>query len=81
MKVCEISVFLAYISFIYILASIIYLVVSQSFGTPFKDALQKYPELMKIKKQSAEKRKNLFFSGIFASTIIMYVFKPFGSCW
>ena len=46
MKFCQVSVILAYISTIYILTSIIYLVVSQSYGTPFKNAVRKYPELL-----------------------------------
>jgi hypothetical protein len=80
MKLCQVSVIFAYFSVIYISASIIYLVVSQSYGTPFKDAVNKYPELRQIKKESAEKRKKLFFTGVIVSIIGVFILNPFGKC-
>ena len=80
MKLCQVSVVLAYISTIYILSSIIYLVVSQSYGTPFKNAVGKYPELLEIKMKSVEKRKKLFYTALIVSTAVMFLLSPFGSC-
>ena len=80
MKKCEVSVLFAYLSIIYISTSILYLIISQSYGTPFKDVLSKYPELMKIKNESVKKRKNLFYIGIIISSIIFYILNPFGDC-
>ena len=80
MKFCQVSVILAYISTIYILTSIIYLVVSQSYGTPFKNAVRKYPELLEIKTKSVEKRKKLFYTALVVSIIVMFLLNPFGSC-
>ena len=80
MNQCKVSVVLAYIAFIYILASVIYLIASRSYGTPFKDAVSKYPELVEIKRESVNKRMVLFLRGIIFSLIILLIARPFKSC-
>ncbi len=77
---CEVSMILAYFSLIYILASAYYLLVTRAYGTPFHDALKKYPELAMIKANSASKRKKAFFCGMAIAVGIVWFFKPFKSC-
>ena len=77
---CQVSVILAYIASVYISSSIIYMIVSQSYGTPFKDAVSKYPELVQIKKSSVKQRKTLFCTAIIVSVIGLIVLNPFGKC-
>lgn len=75
---CQISIFLAYAMASYIIASIYYLVMTMWAGTPFKDSLTE--EQKKIKKQSADKRRSIFFQGIFISIILLKIFNPFKKC-
>ena len=77
---CEVSMILAYFSLIYIIASAYYLIITRSYGTPFRDAIQKYPELAKIKANSADKRRKAFYCGIAIAIGIVWYFKPFKSC-
>ena len=77
---CKVSIWLAYLSLLYILASGYYLIVTQYYGTPLKDELKKYPELMKIKLMSARKRKFTFYFGLILAAIICFYFKPFNNC-
>lgn len=77
---CKIPVFLAYSMLIYIIASISYLIITIPYGTPFKDAIKNYPELKKIKKDSAEKRKNAFLIGLAMGLVFVVLFKPFRTC-
>lgn len=79
-KLCQVSVVLAYLASIYIISTIYYLIVSRSYGTPFKDALEKYPELKKIKMKSAHERGNAFYGGLAIGVISMVILKPFGDC-
>ena len=76
---CEISVALAYCSMIYIAASVYYLIVTRQFGTPFYNAIEKYPELVEIKK-SASKRRKAFYCGIVVGILLLWFFKPFLGC-
>ena len=80
MSLCKVSILLAYISLVYIICSIYYLIVTQKYGTPFNDALENYPELKKIKMKSAEQRRNTFYQGILLSIILMIFIKPFKKC-
>jgi hypothetical protein len=81
MKTCEVSSILAYIAAVYIITCIIYLYTTRKYGTPFKDAVKKYPELMEIKRKSVEERSNAFYTGLIISTIVMILTKPFGDCY
>ena len=81
MNICQVSTVLAYSATIYIIASIIYIIITRSYGTPFSNAVKKYPELMKIKLESASKRKSAFCIGTFIGIISLIIIKPFGNCW
>ena len=78
MDVCRMSIYLAYGMAIYCIASIYYLVRTRSVGTPFKDSLT--PKQIKIKKASANVRRNVFYQGIAGSAIILFFFQPFKKC-
>ena len=80
MDICQMYPILVYVASIYIIASIYYLVVTRKFGTPFADALEKYPELKKIKEKSAKQRGNAFYEGLFLACIIMVILQPFNMC-
>ena len=80
MKICEVSTLLAYIASIYIMACIFYMILTRRYGTPFNDALKNYPDLIKIKKESGNKRRTIFYTGIILSIIGLFFFKPFGQC-
>ena len=77
MSFCRVPTFLAYFAAIYILTTVIYLVITRTYGTPFKDAIQNYPELVEIKQASADKRRNAFYIGLVISVIIFGVTRPF----
>ena len=78
MDVCRMSIYLAYGMAIYCIASIYYLVRTRSVGTPFKASLT--PKQIKIKKESANVRRNIFYQGIAGSAIILFFFQPFKKC-
>ena len=78
MDVCRMSIYLAYGMAIYCIASIYYLVRTRSVGMPFKDSLT--PKQIKIKKESANVRRNIFYQGIAGSAIILFFFQPFKKC-
>ena len=78
MDTCQISRPLAYLASLYILASVYYLTVSRTYGTPFKDAVEQIPELKKIKLESVRKRSQLFYAGVLLSLLILAIFRPFG---
>ena len=80
METCQISVMLANIATVYIFASIYYLISTNDFGTPFKNAVMKYPELLKIKQNAVYKRKRAFTLGVLLSIIGICIFRPFSSC-
>lgn len=66
---------LSHISLVYIIASIVYLMISRFVGTPFKDSLTEEQE--QIKKESAHLRAQIFVIGILIAFISVYVTKPF----
>ena len=78
---CKISTIFAYFSVVYIVASIYYLIVTRSFGTPFRDALEKYPELLKIKQKSSSQRARAFYIGLLIGISGLVLLRPFGKCW
>ena len=81
MKFCQVSTALAYIASSYIIASIIYIIITKNYGAPFRKAVSKYPELVEIKNESANKRRRAFRIGIGTSIILLVLFRPFGKCW
>ena len=79
MSYCRVHIILAYTALIYILASIFYLIQTRSYGTPFKDAVKKYPSLVKIKTISVEKRRRAFYNGLIISIALAFIFRPLRS--
>jgi hypothetical protein len=66
-KTC-ITRLLAAIAFLYIFASVWYMINTKNIGTPFRDSLT--PEQLKIKKQSADIRSKIFYQGITWGAIV-----------
>jgi predicted membrane channel-forming protein YqfA (hemolysin III family) len=75
---CSMSVTLAYGMLIYILASIFYLLRTRTIGTPFYDSLT--DEQKKIKRDSANVRRNVFYLGLILSAGLVYMIPPFTKC-
>ncbi len=80
MNYCITLELFAYFGLLYFLTSIFYLIITFNYGTPFKNALNSYPELKSIKANSVYKRKNAFYIGFILSSIILYITKPFNKC-
>ena len=84
MNACQLKakvvVFFAYLAAIYIMGSIIYLIITKSYGTPFNDAVQKIPELVAIKEESTSQRKKAFCLAVFISVVFLCLLKPFKLC-
>ena len=76
MKDCKVPIIFAYIAIVYILASILYIIQTRSYGTPFKDAVRKYPDLLKIKNNSVDKRRKAFYRGLMVSIIFLIFIRP-----
>ena len=73
----KVKTMMAYFATIYILTALIYLVITHSYGTPFKDAVQRYPELVRIKAASVNERRHAFYIGLAISTLAMIIIRPF----
>ena len=70
-------VILAYISIVYIIASIYYTIRTKNIGTPFKDAVMKHPELISIKLEQVSIRGNIFREGVILAILLMILIRPF----
>jgi len=77
---CTVSIYFAYTALVYILASIFYIIFTRQYGTPFMDAVNKYPTLVEIKKESSKKRRNIFIIGIIINITIVLLIRPFKNC-
>ena len=79
---CKVPIVFAYISLIYIMASISYLIITYfgKIGTPLKDKIKQNPELQKINDDSSKKRGNIFYISLLISIIIVLYIKPFKLC-
>ena len=75
---CEVPIFFAYFSLIYIFASIYYIILTMCIGTPFKDSLT--DEQLEIKKKSIKKRGDIFCCGLVIGIIVIYMIQPFKRC-
>lgn len=73
MNNCAISVNLAYGMIMYIIASIFYLLKTRNIGTPFNDSLTE--EQRKIKQESANIRRNVFYQGLLLAAGAIYFIK------
>jgi hypothetical protein len=72
------SIYLAYAMAVYCAASLYYIIRTRSVGTPFRDSLT--PKQIKIKKESANVRRNIFYQGIVGSSVLLFFFQPFKKC-
>ena len=72
------SIYLAYAMAVYCAASLYYIIRTRSVGTPFRDSLT--PKQIKIKKESANVRRNIFYQGIVESAVLLFFFQPFKKC-
>lgn len=80
MELCKISTVMAYVATVYTGASLFYMLSTRSYGTPFGDALKKFPELQKIKNASAKKRRRSFYIGVGVSLLLVCAVRPFRNC-
>ena len=78
MNNCAISFHFAYAMIIYILGSIYYLLRTRTIGTPFNDSLT--DEQRKIKNESANRRRMVFYQGLLLSIVVVYVMPPLKAC-
>ncbi len=80
MKRCQVSVLFANFCLIYLIASAVYLIITRFYGTPFNNSLQNYPDLLRIKRESVEKRRNAFWFGVLVGIGFVFLAKPFNRC-
>ena len=73
MNTCQISIPLAILAAIYIIASCYYVIRTRSLGTPFSDAVAKYPALVAIKQKSAGTRARVFYEGVVFAIISILI--------
>ena len=78
MDECKMSKYLAYTMLVYTIASLYYFVISRKIGTPFNDSLT--DEQKEIKRQSSNKRRNIFLIGLVFAIVMVYMLHPFNSC-
>ena len=69
---------LAYFMAAYLMASIMYLILTSSIGTPFKDSLT--PQQLEIKRSSSRARSRIFLLSMIVSAIILIIAQPFKEC-
>ncbi len=67
----------AYVSMIYVISCVFYFIVTRCIGTPFLDSLTE--EQKRLKKQSSQKRHNIFLIGIVVGIILLHIANPFSS--
>ena len=75
-------VLLGYAMLVYIFASVYYMFFTRitNIGTPFKNAVSKYPELLEIKKKAVGTRSCIFYSGVFIGILVCIAFRPIKKC-
>ena len=69
------TVNIARLAFVYIVACLGYLLATRNIGTPFSDSLTK--EQKQIKQASAEVRKNAFFKSAIVGVVLVIMWRPF----
>lgn len=75
---CKVPIILAYAMSVYTLASLYYIIISRNVGTPFNDSLNE--DQRKIKQESANVRRKIFYTGIVLSISLMVLVRPFSKC-
>jgi hypothetical protein len=78
MEKCEVPIVLAYAMMTFCIACIYYKIQTRHIGTPFKNSLT--IAQLKIKIESAKKRKDIFMQGLFLGIVGISVFKPYSNC-
>lgn len=74
---CGSAKIFAYLAVLYIIAALVYFALTRNIGTPFGDAVNKYPNLVEIKTKSSIIRRNIFYIGIVIGILILLIFRPF----
>ena len=75
---CKLPIWLAYLMLIYISACVYYVIFTRNIGTPFNNSLFDYQ--IQIKNDSADQRRNIFYTGIVVSTVLFLIWRPFKAC-
>ena len=75
---CKLPIWFAYLMLIYVSACVYYIIFTRNIGTPFDKSLFEYQK--KIKNESADQRRNIFYTGIVVSTVLFLVWRPFKPC-
>lgn len=78
MKHCETPLMLAYFMAAYLMASIAYLALTATIGTPFNDSLTERQRM--IKKESSRRRSRIFIMSFIVSAILLVMAQPFKQC-
>lgn len=69
---------LAYVAAAYLIASIFYMIGARYVGSPWKEAMKRIPEeLLAIRAQSVETRRNLFLGSLGAAILTLLLWRPF----
>ena len=69
------TVFFARLAFVYIIASVGYLVLTRKIGTPFYDSLTE--EQRAIKRESVKVREKAFYTAALIGIIMIVLWRPF----
>ena len=69
------TVALANISFVHLVACIVYMIMTEDMGTPFKDSLTK--EQLEIKRKAVFERRKIYEIGSVIGIILILLWKPF----
>ena len=75
---CKLPIWFAYLMLIYISACVYYVIFTRNIGTPFNNSLFDYQ--IQIKNDSADQRRNIFYTGIVVSTVLFLIWRPFKAC-
>ena len=75
---CEVSMWLAYLMFMYLIASLYYFIRTRSIGTPFNDSLT--VEQLELKNKSSSDRWAIFSQGLAVGVLLICFFNPFSEC-
>ena len=75
---CQMSIYLAYAMLAYIIGSALYLLCTRCVGTPLIDSYT--DEQIVIRRETANKRRNIFFAGLAVACVVLYVVRPFEKC-
>ncbi len=78
MESCKIPVVFAYAMMAFCIGCIYYKIQTRNIGTPFKNSLT--TTQLKIKIESAKKRKDIFMQGLMLGIVGICVLKPYSNC-